>query len=132
MNRVNHWLKMTVSPPFVLFFFCSPFPFSADLESSGEDIHCSNSTMAKQGHLRFPATFSLFLLLPLKLPLLGLVSRGTPPYLNVRAAFLRAVGCQTHVRVRVVDSPVLQGFKEKVWITARTIGTSLKQQSVPG
>ena len=74
--------------------------------------------MAKQGHLRFPATLSLFLLLPLKLPLLGLVSRGTPPYLDVRAAFLRAVGCQTHVRVRVVDSPVLKGFKEKVWITA--------------
>lgn len=57
---------------------------------------------------------AFLLLLPLKLPLLVLVSCGAPPHLGVRAPPRCAVGGHAHVRLAVVDGPVLTGSKEAV------------------
>lgn len=68
-----------------------------------------------QRSLKVPCYILLFLLLLLlKLPLLVFVSWDTPRYLGVRAALCRAVHCDARVRMRVVDGPVLQVFKERV------------------
>lgn len=65
--------------------------------------------------LKGPCYILLFLLLLLlKLPLLVFVSWDTPRHLGVRAALCRAVHCDARVRMRVVDGPVLQVFKERV------------------
>lgn len=61
-----------------------------------------------QRSLEVPCHFPFFLrLLLLKLPLLVFVSRGTTLYLCVGAALWCAVSGDTHVRVRVVDGPIL-------------------------
>lgn len=74
----------------------------------------SNCTVVKKvtsGSL----TPSLFILLPLETPLLVFISWGAPPHLDICAALWRAVGCHTHVGVRVVDGPVLRELKDQIY-----------------
>lgn len=61
LNWVNHWLKVTFHH---LLFARRARPNGVqtrrakrELGAAEKDIHCSNCTMVKEGHLRFPATF---------------------------------------------------------------------------